>query len=595
MLSKAYIKPEADLAKRKTLEPLYIACEVSWKTTTEMKMIRASAEIRGSPEWEDALDNKTIREQWVAEMKDKRKLTDKQAAYVVAELFYYAKLQAAARSCGSDAKLSGVNMLWYTDIPESSDLAQEFNASLSKMLKTMPKAHYYRPVIGKRRLLSEQIVDPSLYSLLYKSTHILPKPMSSPQEALCFPSYGTVPGSIEGWRQAVCDLNASMAKKDKGKDSEQSATAAACFVPYNEKYLELTDPTARHWLPTDIYVNQDGSVDFKSYINNIHPEEHADMYVPISKIISKAIPLLEQALTDWEHPRDLRIPYDFDTCLEFPTEHPATLEGKFNLYSEEYYQAVDEWKDTIIDTTPDPEEFVEPERPMVPYSLRNKNLQVVVEITDKGRTYLSDTASENIIATAEYYYDSKGEKPLTIEFEEAIKTDLYSIGDGYDLLAYDTLYGFSTGDKGDNHVQLAGYINVKQGRLICYPNVYEQGNDFHRCSDLKRLTIYFVDPSVRIVSTAIVSPQQKDWWTKTVSSVPSRVSMLPSEVQEMVFKHVDSPMSFEKACEVSKKTSKPSYDIDEGERFNCYVYVGDRSYYDKTDILPALSARKIHT
>ncbi|KAJ1869454.1 hypothetical protein LPJ57_005537 [Coemansia sp. RSA 486] len=105
------------------------------------------------------------------------------------------------------------------------------------------------------------------------------------------------------------------------------------------------------------------------------------------------------------------------------------------------------------------------------------------------------------------------------------------------------------------------------------------------------MTMYFVDPSVRIVSTAIVPPQQKGWWTKTVSSVPSRVSMLPSEVQEMVFKHVDSPMSFEKAYEVSKKTSKPSYDIEESLVFNCYVYVGDRCYYDKTDILPALSAR----
>ncbi|KAJ1838996.1 hypothetical protein LPJ57_010970, partial [Coemansia sp. RSA 486] len=344
----------------------------------------------------------------------------------------------------------------------------------------MPKAHYYLPARNQGRYISERLVDPSLYSLVYESTPILSKPMSSPQDALCLPSYGTVPGSIEGWRQAVCDLNASMTVKDKGKDSEQSVTTAANFVPFNEKYLELTDPTAGHWLPTDIYVNQDGSVDFKSYINNIHPEENADMYTSISKIISKAIPLLEQALTDWEHPRDLRIPYDYDNCLEFPTEHPATLEGKFDVYSNEYYQAVDEWKDTIIDTTPEPEEFVEPERPMVPYSLRNKNLQVVVEIS-KGMTSLSDTASENIIATAEYYYDSKCEKPLTIEFEEAIKTDLYSIGDGYDLLAYDTLYGFSTGDKGANYVQSAGDINVKQGRLVCYPNVYEQGNDFHRC------------------------------------------------------------------------------------------------------------------
>ncbi|KAJ2604251.1 hypothetical protein H4R99_001917 [Coemansia sp. RSA 1722] len=365
MLSKAYIKPAADLAKRKLFQPLYDACKAIWKTTTEMNMIQASAKIRSRLEWEGELDNKAIREQWIAEIKSKEELNDKQASYVISELFYYAKLQAAARSCGSDAKLSGVNMLWYTDIPENSDLAQEFNASIFKMLETMPIAHYYRPARNQHDLLFEQIVDPSLYSLVYESTPILPKPMTSPQEALHLPSFGTVPGSIDGWRQAVRDLNASMTEKDKGKgnDSKQSATPTASFVPFNEKYLELTDPSARHWLPTDIYVNQDGSVDFRSYINNIHPEEHADVYVSISKIISKAIPLLEQVLTDWEHPRDLRIPYDYYNCLGFSTEHPAKFGGKFDVYSEEfdenaYVEAVDKWEYSMVNTTPDPEDKI---------------------------------------------------------------------------------------------------------------------------------------------------------------------------------------------------------------------------------------------
>ncbi|KAJ1878398.1 hypothetical protein LPJ57_003436 [Coemansia sp. RSA 486] len=539
MLSKAYIKPAADLAKRKLFQPLYDACKAIWKTTTEMNMIQASAKIRSRLEWEGELDNKAIREQWIAEIKSKEELNDKQASYVISELFYYAKLQAAARSCGSDAKLSGVNMLWYTDIPENSDLAQEFNASIFKMLETMPIAHYYRPARNQHDLLFEQIVDPSLYSLVYESTPILPKPMTSPQEALHLPSFGTVPGSIDGWRQAVRDLNASMTEKDKGKgnDSKQSATPTASFVPFNEKYLELTDPSARHWLPTDIYVNQDGSVDFRSYINNIHPEEHADVYVSISKIISKAIPLLEQVLTDWEHPRDLRIPYDYYNCLGFSTEHPAKFGGKFDVYSEEfdenaYVEAVDKWEYSMVNTTPDPEEFVEPKRPLVPYSLQNRNLQVVIEITDK---YMSvfNTASENIIATAVYYYDTSHKSPPSIEFLEAIESDFDSFVDAYDHLAYKALFRAETDLQGESYIQSAGRVGAKQGRLICYPNVYEQ--DRYLIGErLRRLTIYFVDPSVRIVSTAIVPPQQKDWWTKAASPVPLLVSVLPLEIYGMI-------------------------------------------------------------
>ncbi|KAJ1641610.1 hypothetical protein LPJ64_006432, partial [Coemansia asiatica] len=384
MFIKSYIKPEADLSKLKELLPLYNASKVTWKTAKEMNMIEASAKIRNCSDWADKLESQADREQWIADMKSKNGLTDKQAEYVISELFYYKKLQSFVRNSGSDAKLSVVDMVWYTDIPENSGLAQEFNTLLLNMLETMPKDRYYRRILERPyydNTLAEQIVDPTLYSLVYKSTPILSKPITCPMEALNPCSFGTVPGSIDAWKQAIRNLNASVAEKDKGNDSELSETAINSFVPFNEEYLGLVDPEERHWLPTDIYVNEDGSVDFKSYINNIHPEEHADMYKAISKILSKTVPLLEQALTDWEHPRDLRIPYNYDNCLDFPIKHPLELGGKYDRDSDEYddnayYTAVDQWRESIIDATPDPENFVEPERPLAAYSLRNKNLQV---------------------------------------------------------------------------------------------------------------------------------------------------------------------------------------------------------------------------
>ncbi|KAJ2704161.1 hypothetical protein FB645_003525 [Coemansia sp. IMI 203386] len=604
MFTKAYIKPEADYKKPEKLKPMYDTCEVPWKTETEMNMLKASAELRSTPDWLNKIVDKNTRTRWIGKIKCENGLNNKQASYVIAELFYYAKLQAAARCCGGNARLSVVDMVWYTDIPEDSDLAQEFNASLSKMLEAMPKAHYYRPVSDEDNRIPEQIVDPSLYSLVYDSTPILAKPMTSPQEALCLPSFGTVPGSIDGWKKAVCDLNASMAEKDNGKGSEQPKTPAASFVPFNEKYLGLVESDSRHWLPTDIYVNQDGSVDLKSYINNIHPEKHADMYVSVSKVISKAIPLLEQVLTDWEHPRDLRIPYDYESCIDIPEDHPSCIDIKFNSgdsgdkdYKYDYFQYrddVEDWYDSIVSTVPDPEEFVEPKRPLVPYSLRNKNLQVVVEITDKDTPPLASTASENIIATAVYYYEvNSEEKTPKIEFLEGIEGKADGIRNMDDLVTHNVVFGIYPEEYEENiHSQSAGNIDVKKGRLVCYPNVYRQRMDDYSAI-LKRLTIYFVDPSVRIVSTSIVPPQQKDWWTKTVSSVPSRISKLPMELQNMVFKHVDSPMSFERACEVSKKYTGAVYtvkddiyeyydessDNDEILRFLCSVEVGDLTIY----------------
>ncbi|KAJ2705922.1 hypothetical protein FB645_002009 [Coemansia sp. IMI 203386] len=584
MFTKAYIKPEADYKKPEKLKPMYDTCEVPWKTETEMNMLKASAELRSTPDWLNKIVDKNTRTRWIGKIKCENGLNNKQASYVIAELFYYAKLQAAARCCGGNARLSVVDMVWYTDIPEDSDLAQEFNASLSKMLETMPKAHYYRPVSDEDDRVSEQIVDPSLYSLVYDSTPILEKPMTSPQEALCLPSFGTVPGSIEGWKKAVCELNASMVEKGNGKGSEKSKATDSSVIPFDEKYLGLVDSSSRHWLPTDIYVNQDGSVDFRSYINNIHPEEHADMYVSVSKVISKAIPLLEQVLTDWEHPRDLRIPYDYKNCICIPEHHPSCID--FNLDSSDsddedseydfykYQEDVEDWYDLIVSTVPDPEEFVEPKRPLVPYSLRNKNLQVVVEITDKDTPPLASTASENIIATAVYYYEVNSEKTPKIEFLEGIEGKANRIDNMNDLVTHNIVFGIYPEDYGRNiHTQSAGNIDVKKGRLVCYPNVYRQ-HMVDYSANLKRLTIYFVDPSVRIVSTSIVPPQQKEWWTKTVSSVPSRVSKLPMEIQDMVFKHVDSPMSFERACEVSKKYAGAVY-IEKDDVYESYTANSD--------------------
>ncbi|KAJ2235711.1 hypothetical protein IWW45_002368, partial [Coemansia sp. RSA 485] len=120
-----------------------------------------------------------------------------------------------------------------------------------------------------------------------------------------------------------------------------------------------------------------------------------------------------------------------------------------------YYQAVREWRESIIDTTPDPEEFVEPERPMAPYSLRNKNLQVVIEITDEDMFSVSDTASESIIATAVYYYEICNENSFPIEFLEAVELEMFRIEDAYDLLVHQILFGASICGKGHGFTQPA--------------------------------------------------------------------------------------------------------------------------------------------
>lgn len=64
------------------------------------------------------------------------------------------------------------------------------------------------------------------------------------------------------------------------------------------------------WLPADVQVSADGRAVFESYINNLHPQEYAQLYQVLGQIFSKFVPMFEKVLTD----------------LLFPIRRPTTVE-----------------------------------------------------------------------------------------------------------------------------------------------------------------------------------------------------------------------------------------------------------------------------
>ncbi|KAK4074422.1 hypothetical protein Purlil1_12962 [Purpureocillium lilacinum] len=52
------------------------------------------------------------------------------------------------------------------------------------------------------------------------------------------------------------------------------------------------------WLPANVQLRQDGSVQFTSYVNNLHPTKFPDIYKILERIISKAIPAWDQCLRE---------------------------------------------------------------------------------------------------------------------------------------------------------------------------------------------------------------------------------------------------------------------------------------------------------
>jgi hypothetical protein len=50
------------------------------------------------------------------------------------------------------------------------------------------------------------------------------------------------------------------------------------------------------WLPANLAFQEDGAVQFTSYINNLHPQKHPEVYRLVEKLIDAAIPAWDRVL-----------------------------------------------------------------------------------------------------------------------------------------------------------------------------------------------------------------------------------------------------------------------------------------------------------
>jgi hypothetical protein len=62
------------------------------------------------------------------------------------------------------------------------------------------------------------------------------------------------------------------------------------------------------WLPANLAFQEDGTVKFTSYINNLHPTKYPGIYRTIEKLIDTAVPAWDQCLTVHDSYRDVKIP-----------------------------------------------------------------------------------------------------------------------------------------------------------------------------------------------------------------------------------------------------------------------------------------------
>ncbi|KAJ2878768.1 hypothetical protein H4R27_005663, partial [Coemansia aciculifera] len=290
----------------------YESYVAKFKTKDELRMIRASTAVRSPSILHEYLQNGTsFNERPVLSCYG---LTNTQGEYVEGEIKFYKLLSANA----ADGELpGGVDMVWVNEDARDSELAKEFKRNAAMLEKHCVHVCFPNAKDGPVGLLG--MSDPFLYSFSAEKSLLLEKPALSPEEALNFASPRTKPGSVAVWNQAINRFNKSMTSDDITPFDmrEISSLVQAHDMSKVDKYS--------CWLPTDFYVNEDGSVTIRSFINNLHPVQYADLYKSISKVFAKFVPLLEQVATDVLHPPKPRAVFDKEDWYVPNMLHPDAL------------------------------------------------------------------------------------------------------------------------------------------------------------------------------------------------------------------------------------------------------------------------------
>ncbi|MFC8294056.1 DUF4246 domain-containing protein [Streptomyces sp. NPDC057242] len=457
------------------------------RTLRELRMIECSAHIREKPDWSGKMRDPEIVGRWAREAVAQG-LTEAQVRHVLAELAHY----AALRDGRTGAEVSGVDGVWQSDALVDDGLRSRLREAV-RVLEEVPEAERdWHPGSDGQVL---DLVHPSLFCLVREVS-------GAPEEA---------------WR---------------------NPTNSYSKHEFSERF---------QWLPTDVEVDGDGAVAFRSYVNNVHPEDHRELAAVLPELFARFLPLFENVLTDLRHPRPPRIEADpygwYDSEPEYPHRASHTDDGAYRDALDAWGRAHEEWWENRRPVVPDAPDFVPPALPdaSARVDLRGRRLQVIVKLATLhltpekpayagGSWHVEGMLNERIVSTGLFYWDSENITESRLGFRAALDDPHYEQNDDNGLRE---VYGLEDEDALN---QVLGSVATPAGRCLAFPNVLQHRVAPFRLADPTRpghrkiLAFFLVDPSERIVSTSDVPPQQP--WADTSTMTRARAEEYREELMK---------------------------------------------------------------
>jgi hypothetical protein len=562
-------------------------CGSSGVTIYERRMLGLMGQITDKPNWHEKVFDHTIVARWWAEADalnetgvageeltgsgtgpegdhddESRRVKTKYLSRAMFD-FCMAELRDKAgrfRETGMVAVLDTEATVVKSDSAVPAALRDRLLAAVAPLEDVPERLRDWHP--GSNGLVLD-LVHPSLWPLVYGKS--------------CVMAYGRVPlHNMYGvsWESseptpAAAEATQTIKKRDNNGYGFADTVDAAAWDGFQ-------------WLPTEVkFRPEDGTAQIDSYINNLHPDRHVELYSVLEQMVDCAVPLWNEALSwfhdririrdagsggndDWETPEGASPPV---------WEKPEDWDDEDDMMDDDDYR--EEWEDWFRDvrilSAPDIGEFMPFDRTSTPAGahpinlvdkFRSSGLQIIFKLAnihltpDKptyegGTWHVEGALNEHICATALYYYDQQNVTDSELAFRQSIGIqELMGKPPQNEHDAVEMLYGVQ--NESSPPVQVLGAVKTSHQRMLVFPNVLHHRVSRFSLADKtqpghrKILAMFLVDPHVRIISTANVPPQRLDWWADELRQLPW-FARLPVELFDHIVSLVDDPWSLDEA------------------------------------------------
>ncbi|KXN80705.1 hypothetical protein AN958_08286 [Leucoagaricus sp. SymC.cos] len=470
---------------------------------------------------EDEDENKDEDEDEDKDEDDGPGFTSKMFQYCVEELRYKAEKY----------KKSSFVHIYPGDVVKSdsaipADLLTSLKSAVSPLESVPKKEQDWHPGSNEQVL---DLVHPSLFPLVYGLSRILPNSTTNLNDCVSRCGEGEVlPIPLE-------------------EEAKHPPFQGQKGYAYSRKF---------QWLPCDVDISGDT------------PK------IVVEKILERVIPVWNATLSPLRDEYPQRITYDYTEYDEpaweaFREENGPKQEGDEDDDEDYLYEweSDNKWNFYI---QPDVKKAFSPPpegAPIVDLKklYADKGLQIIVKLAnihltpekphyDGGTWHIEGQLNEHICATAIYYYDCENITSSRLAFRSAVdplhlQTEVNYAQNDNDWLG--VVYGLSNWAPG---VQNIGSVEAREGRLVTFPNILQHKVQPFELADptkpghRKILAFFLVDPNMKIISTANVPCQRRDWWGEAVVSDTRALARLPVELRDKVVHEVEEfPIDLDQA------------------------------------------------